>query len=284
MSKTKRTPLEKIQTLETMKVAKLFFNTYLTPSIVTMIMHKKAWANCREKTQQGFVMPYIRDCLKEWKEEGFIETCKLPFRVEKKTGKSYWLENYGYRLNLNPLYRFCKEKNNIEFTKEEKEIINKRIGLEVMRKRIFIEYPNDDIITASLKFYVKQYAIPPLEILDDKNMKMFDLAKKLSKEESQRAEAEMKIIKKKRQKDKSSKKEKPLQSIEFERLLQENTMKNLLESFVNKKTQKLKLPLKELQKFAELTRVMLYITSYNKNPKLISSINRKFKMALGILL
>lgn len=276
MAKTKRTPLEKIQTLETSKVAKLFFRTYLTPSIVTKILHKKAYEKVKEKNQQGFVMTYIRDCLKEWKEAGFIETSpvKLPFLVEKKKGKSYFLENYGYRLNLEPLYLYCRERHNIEFTKQEKEIINKRVSLESMRGCIFREYPNDDLINAILKFYIKQFAIPPLEILDKSHRKVLELAEQSNEKELKFAEKKLK-----RDKKKASKKE---PSIIIERGTEKIIYESLCKTFIDNKTQKLNVPINDLKAFATLTKLQLYVVSYKKNPKLISSINKKFKKALGI--
>ena len=161
MSKQKRTPLEKIQSLETKEVAKFFFYDYITPSIVTKKKHKKAWEKCREKNQQGFVMPYIKNCFKEWQREGFIETSlvKIPFLVERKKGKPYRLENYGYRLNLEPFYRYCKD-NNVEFKPDEKKFVNGMLNPDIrMRLLILAEYPKEDIITAILKFYVKRYPI-----------------------------------------------------------------------------------------------------------------------------
>ena len=281
MAKQKRTSLEKILTLETKKVAKLLFYTYLTPSIITKIMHRKAWENCKEKNQQGFVMPYIRDCLKEWKEAGFIEKSpvKLPFLVEKKTGKSYWLKNYGYRLNLESLYYYCKEIHNIDFTKKEKEVINKRVGLEVMRKRIFREYPNDDIINAILKFYIKQYAIPPhIEVLSEEGKRWLKIAEKMGKKTHELIEKE-----KKKENLKKRKPSKKIPMIIWEREIEKKCMEDTLETFVDKKTGKLKVPMKDLQMYVKLEELMLYITSYRKHPKLISSINLNFKKALGIL-
>ncbi len=274
MSKPKRTALQKIQTLETMKIAKLFFYIYLTPSIVTRILYPIAYKRIKEKNQQGFVMPSIRDCLEEWKKEGFIEKSeiKLPFRVEKKRGKPYFLENYGYRLNLEPLYRYCKENHKIEFTKEEKDILDKRIGLEVMRKRIFREYPNEDIINAMLKFYLKEYGIAHIEILDKKQRELLEALEK-------KVEKDLKLIEK-QEKHKSSKKKIPF--VLIERDLEERVFKKVYENFIDEKTQKLKVPEEDLKAFAKLQRLKLYITNYKKNPQLISSINAKFKKALGI--
>ncbi len=276
MAKTQRTPLEKIMTLNSSKVAKLFFRTYLTPSIVTQLMYPKAYKQTKENNKPAFVVGYIRDCLNEWKKLGFIEKSpiKLPFKVEKKSGNSYILKNYGYRLTLEPLYLFCKEKHNIEFTKQEKEIINKRVGIEVMRKRIFLEYPNDDIINATLKFYIKQFAIPPLEILNKDDRRALEIAIQSNDEEKEIMKKGLKI-----DKNKPSKKE---PSIIIEREIENTCLKSLCNTVVDKKTGKLNISINDLKLLNGLMKLKLYVASYNKNPELITSINKKFKIALGI--
>ena len=279
MVKQRRTAIQKIQTLETMKIAKLFFYTYLTPSIATKIMHPKAWEKCREKHQQGFVMPYIRDCFKEWEKQGFIETSpvKLPFRVDKKKGKPYFLKNYGYRLSLEPLYRYCEEEKKIKFTEKEKEIVNNRIGLETMRKRILREYPDDNIINAILKFYIKHYGIFPGEMLDKKERELLERAEKMSEENLRRAERHLKMVKDKLKKHKWTKQDK--EPVNVERLITEQTEKEVYERYKENK-----MSLNDVKEFAKHTALLLYVTSYKKSPELISSINAKFKKALGILL
>lgn len=224
-------------------------------------------------------MPYIRDCLKEWKKAGFIERSpvKLPFRVKKKNGESYILKNYAYRLTLEPLYLFCRERHNIEFTKQEKEIINNRVGTEVMRKRIIQEYPNDDIINAILKFYIKQFAIPPLEILDESHRRILELAEQSNEKEKEIMDKGLKV-----DKNKSSKTFKKQPSIIIERDIEYHCLKSAYETFVDKKTGKPNVTPKEMKAIETFMKLKLYVTSYRKNPKLITSINKKFKIALGI--
>jgi len=278
MSKSKRTALEKIQTLKTKNVAQLFFFSYLTPNIVTKILHKKAWNKCKEKTGQGFVMPYIRDCLNEWKKEGFIEISpvKIPFRVERKRNKkivkSYYLKNYGYRLNFEPLYRYCKENYNIEFTEEEKEIVNKRVGFEFMRKRILREYPNEDIINATIKFYIKHYGLLHLEILNKEHKKGLVLIERIAEKDLKRAEE---FLKRKKKKHRLSSKDKEL--VNVEQMIYNQVMEQLYTTFIKGNK-----PIEDLKNFAKFQSLLLYVTSYKKNPELISSINKKFKKALGI--
>lgn len=284
MANTKRTPLEKIQTLETKKVAKLLFYNYITPTLITKILHPEAFKKVKEKNKQGFVTGNIKSCFNEWKEEGFIEKSpvKLPFLVEKKKGKSYFLKNYGYRLTLKPFYQFCNERDNpIEFTKQEKEIINKRIGLESMRKQIFRDYPNDDIINAILKFWIKTFAIPHLEVLNKEHRELLlKIEKVIEKEIEEKNKQDKELLALEKQ-GKVHKKHKHF--ILWERENEQMILKSVYEEFIDKKTGKPKVSEKEMEMIAGLEKLKLYIGSYKKNPELISSINKKFKLALGII-
>jgi len=161
MAKQKRTPLEKIQTLQTKKVARVFFN-FMTCGFATRLLYETAWKKCREKNKVGFVIPYIRDCFNEWKEAGFIEKSpvKLKYLIIKKNCKPYFQYNYTYRLNLNPFYLYCKEKKNIDFTQKEKKLLNYIMRSLVIRENILRENPDVDIITAILIFYIKHFALP----------------------------------------------------------------------------------------------------------------------------
>ena len=135
MPKIKRTPLEKIQTLGTKKVARIFFN-FMTCGFATRLLHETAWKRYREKNKSISSMRYIRDCFNEWKEADFIEKSpvELKYMIRKKNCKPYFLDNYAYRLNLNPFYLYCKEKKNIEFTQREKKLLNYIMSSLVIEK------------------------------------------------------------------------------------------------------------------------------------------------------
>jgi hypothetical protein len=275
MTKAKKDVLQKIQEGRGKDIAKLFFYHYFTPGIVTKIIYEEAFKMRREKKRQGFVMPIVREYLEEWKKEGFIETSpiKIPFNVERR-GKTYTLENYGYRLNLEPLYRYCKNKG-IEFSQEEKEVINKRVGLEAMRKRIIIEYPNEDLINAILKFYIKHFGIPHLEILNEKDRKKLEYFERIAERELKKANEFKKKMNRKLKSKKLTPKDKELVNVEQEiyNLYLEKSVKMLAEG---------KLHEDELEGLARNSALLLYVSSYKKNPELISNINKKFKIALGI--
>lgn len=273
MVKQKRSPIEKITTLRSKDVAKLWFTFYLTKSAITKIMYKEAWDRCVKKNKQGFVMTQIEDYFKDWETEGFIEKSKekIPFWSERN-GKKESRKHYGWRINFEPLYRFCKEDYDITFTKEEKEVIEIGLGNTAIRKQIILQYPKDDLIQAILKFYVKTYAIPNIDVLNKNHMKFFKIAENMCDKETKLIEELKK--KQKRKKQKVSVKNPYVSELEFNNRILHDIFKMASDR---------KMSLDEAKLFSKLTHLQLYITSYKKNPELISSINKKFKKALGIL-
>ena len=251
MAKPKRTPLEKIQTLETKKVARVFFY-FMTCGFATRLLHETAWKNCREKNKQGFVMPYIRECFKEWKDAGFIEKSpvKLKYMIRKKNCKPYLIENYAYRLNLKPFYLYCKEKKNISFTQNERELLDYIMRSHVMRGDILRENPEVDIITAILIYYIRHFALPYGEIGDKKEQELLNLSKNSIKEN-------------------------------FEEEFRKENEEFLLDWKENSKLQNMNK--KEQELFWEIKKRKTYFILYKTYPNEFTSINKKFKQVLGIL-
>ena len=156
MVKPKKTELERIQEGKGKKIARAFFLTFTIPSLVTKELYKNAWKIRNEKTQRSFVMPIVQNYLSEWKKKGFIETSKIkiPVKVERKRGKPYNLFSEGFLMNLEPIYSYCKKKG-IKFNDEEKQFLKLNLLSEDIRKEILKEYPNEDIINATIKYYIK---------------------------------------------------------------------------------------------------------------------------------
>ena len=252
MVKIKRTPLEKIQTLQTKKVARVFFGNFMTCGFATRLLHEKAWKSCRDKTQKGFVMPYIRKCFDELKDAGFIEKSpiKISYLITKKNKQTYFLKYYAYRLNLNPFYLYCENEKKIIFTQKEKKLLNFIMKSQVIRTSILRENPDVDIITAILIFYIKHFALPYEEIGNNKELELLNVAKNSIKkdfEEEFRKENEEMFM----DRDESDK------------------LDNM-----NKK---------EKEKFWRIRKLKTYALLYKSYPKLFTSINKKFKIALGIV-
>lgn len=159
--KQKKTQLEKILSGKTKKIARSFFEVYTIPNLVTKKEYKNLFDKRTMKHKKSFVMPLVNKCLNEWKRAGFIDisNMKVPFTiVKRKKGKPYNHYSYGYLLNLNPIYEFCKEKN-IEFSEEEKLFLKHTLLDENLRRLILTEYPEEDIIHATLKYYAKNYIL-----------------------------------------------------------------------------------------------------------------------------
>jgi len=175
MAKIKRDIIKGIQEGKGKAIAKAFFSAHFTPAQVTRIIYKKAWEMRKEKNRKGFVMPMIQNYLAEWKKAGFINTNRLRIPVEAKGKKPYTLIEDVYILNLEPFYKYCKESHNIEFSKEEKLYLNLLFLGESQRLLILKEYPNEDVINALLKFYVKNHIIAHTKRINkEENKQKFD--------------------------------------------------------------------------------------------------------------
>ena len=252
MAKQKRTPLEKIQTLKSKKVARLFFGYFMTCGFVTRLLHEKVWKDYKVKNKHGFVMPYIRDCFNEWKDVEFIEKSpfKLKYIIRKKNCKPYFQYNYAYRLNLNPFYLYCKEKKKVDFTSKEQELLNYILRSQIIRENILRENPDEDIITAILIFYIKHFALPYGEIGDKKEIELYHLAEN---------------------------------SIEkgFEEEFRKENEEMCMDMDESRKFQNMNK--KEKEKFWKIKNLKTYALLYKTFPKLFKQINIKFKKALGIL-
>ncbi len=264
MPKTNRTPLEKIQTLKTKKLARIFFGYFMTCGFATRLLHEKKWKDCREKNRQGYVMGYIRNCFNEWKEAGFIE--KSPFKlkfiikhkkleapiVSKKPFEPFViLKNYGYRLNLKPFYLYCEEPSrNIDFTKDEKKLLNYIFRSQTIREQVLRENPDKDIITAILIYYIKHFALPHNEFGDKEERKLLTLAEKDIKKD-------------------------------FEEEFYKENETFLMDFEISREYEKM--TKKQKEKFWEIKRFKTYALLYKYHRKEFQSINTKFKKALGIL-
>jgi len=156
MVKKARTPLEKIQEGKGREIAQVFFLYHFPSSLVTKLIYPKAYKMRKEKNKEGFTMPIIQNYLSEWKEEGFIDAMNIKIPIEKKNNH-YTIEGLGYRMNLNPLYLYCKEKKNIEFTEEEKGFVDYLFLNRNIRYLALKENPDDDVIKAIAKYYFKHY-------------------------------------------------------------------------------------------------------------------------------
>lgn len=174
--RTKKTWLENIQTGTGKKVARAFFEDYKTHEEVTKELYPKAYKQIRRaKIKKNYVMPIVTSHFKEWQTLGFFDKSKplrklnliqLSFISEElKKNLKYLPKDYCLSLlNLEPIYKFCKERN-IEFSDREKEFLKLALLSDHLRKDILKEFPEEDIINAVLKYYAKNCILRYLYLL-----------------------------------------------------------------------------------------------------------------------
>ena len=116
-------------------------------------------------------MPLVNKYFNEWNKLGFIDQSRIKVKKAIKRRnrtqtqsftQSFWL----YLMNFEPIYKYCAEKN-IFFTEEEKKYLNLFFLSEHLRENILKEFPEEDIINATLKFYVKNFIIKYFNLLRD---------------------------------------------------------------------------------------------------------------------
>ena len=135
------------------EIARLFFITFTTQEILSKFLYpnRKKKAKGKRKEKIHYVEPIINIRSKEWDSYGFLEKSKpIPFK-DKLERQQYV---YWKIMNLEPIYKFCKEYKQIEFTEEEKSYLKLLLLSEKIREAIIKEY-SEDIIKATLMFYVK---------------------------------------------------------------------------------------------------------------------------------
>ena len=267
MVRPKRTILEKIQEGRGREIAVEFFKGFSSPSMVTKAIYPEA---CKMREGKSFVMPIIQKTLDEWKKEGFIETASIEIPIKKKRGKPYALNGKGYRLNLEPFYRYCKDKHNIEFTQEEKAFLYYMTYPSFARKLILTEYPSEDIMNAVLKFHIRHYFMPYGELY--RTQKLSKNAGDILNEE------EIKFLKRiKKDAEEITAMDSPKDHI--------GLMVKKSKEYSNYLFGRGIVPLSEefFQKSEIYAGLLNYMIKYKENPKLVSGVDAKFKKALGIL-
>lgn len=167
----KRDWLGNLQEGKMKDMARLFFLPNMTKAEATKILYSDRRERKMKyyRTKRGYTAPEITKRIREWQELGFIITSKdkiLYWKKEKEQNNDREIEikcgkpAYAYLMNLEPLYRFCKEYHAIEFNQEEKEFLSWLFLSTPVRRSILQEYPKEDIINAILKFYIKHYTLP----------------------------------------------------------------------------------------------------------------------------
>lgn len=282
MTKTSYNWLKRIQEGKGKKLARFFFSNFTNEETATAIFHPEAHKNNSIKKikkiykKVSYVDRNINRICREWEKEGFIEKTSIEIEVTNRwKGKNKQIV-FLKILNLEPFYRYCKEKYNLEFSPEEKKFVNGLLNQNLqVRWAILILYPNDDIINATLKFYIKHFPLP-FDALHGHSRIKFD---KEYIELMERAEKDAeKVIKQ----FKENPKEKPQLGKEYGRELEKT------EGLIKKSSDE-KYDLEDLRKTEKILvktilhgTAYIYMTTYKINPQLVLSVDTKFLKVLGI--
>ena len=231
------------------KVARKFFLFTTETAVTKSLYSNRNYGN----NKKGYTDKNVNRLCKKWNELGFFETVKRQITIENRWGATQKMTVINKRLNFKPLYFYLEEIHRIKLTRKEKDFLEKKelniIHLQWQRKKILDEYPHDNIIDAVIKFYVKNLAVPPIEILDKEERKILDML-------DRHCENEL-----------SSNRKRP---------------SPLSEYFDNSNLNSL--PLKKRKEWSEkFDRLFPYVLNYKKNPEVVSSLNANFKKALGII-
>lgn len=157
--------LNTLQDNQGKKISRIWFREYNNQEGVTKEFNPEAYKRWLKRTDKKkvprYVLPIINYYFQQWEELGFFEKSK-PLREiqhllteEAKKKLRYVSKDYCLSLiNLEPLYKFCKDKG-IEFSEEEKSFLRLTLLSEQIREGILDEFPDEDIINATLKYYAK---------------------------------------------------------------------------------------------------------------------------------
>ena len=152
--------LKDIQGGKMKEIARLFFICYSPKSLITELLYPDTFRRGKKKDYQKgkYVNPNLQNKTKEWEERGYFDKkiWKIPY---EKNGRKQTYDSPVYMLNLKPMYEYFEEKG-IQFNDKEKAFVFQMLGQDYLRHIITKEFPDDDVIQACIKFYIKVYILP----------------------------------------------------------------------------------------------------------------------------
>ena len=171
VEKSKQSGRPKINTVGKFKegkgkvIAQVLFMYDFPLWTVSKIIYPKLYTGKKGfvKGSEKKVIPRIQAYVSEWKKQGFLDEKKgsvlVHRRTKNKTIEYLSPQEVSYRLNLEPMYEYFKMKG-ITFSENQRSFIFQMLGQESLRPFIVREFPEEDIIQACIKFYIKVYILP----------------------------------------------------------------------------------------------------------------------------
>lgn len=146
--------MKNIQQGKNKDFAREFFLTFTTQEKVSKKLYpkRKKQGKGRKKKQNliHYVEPILNARCQEWQTLGFLN--EKPVYFKDKLGRPQ--QRKWKIMNFEPIHQFCAEKNN-PLTTQEKKLLWDLLSSPKIRAAILKEYPQEDIINAVLKFYIK---------------------------------------------------------------------------------------------------------------------------------
>lgn len=242
------------------RVSRTLFSKPISREKITELLYPDSYNKQKQiKPNKVYINRHVNDLCNKWEKQRFIEK----IQISKKDRWNRKIKVNLEMLNFEPLFLYFKQKYNIEFSQEEREFLQSKepniIRLQWNRQQILKEYPEENILDAIIKFYVKHYSIPYVEFLDKNKKEIWTMTEKHIETELYRAEQLKKGRLKKRRKP------------------------SILRSYM-KKLNARHLSIDEKREWTQtFERLFDYMLNFKKNPELVSSINANFRKALGIL-
>lgn len=318
------------------EISRLLFITFTDQEDITSKFNPKAYQRNKKKNpNKPYVLPIVNHYFQLWEEEGFLEKSRplreilkynlvIPNGFKEKYGKKLRYLPKGFALSilsLEPIYRYCKDFKQIEFTDPEKSylkllLLSEEIR-EAVRKTIINEYPEEDIIKATLMFYVKNCIIRYYDLLKDinENPKKYEKEKARAEEinnptlESMQFQVNKWANKINKELHKKYAPNQPYRKIDFNiiKIVAQNISSNITQEFSafqkknkielfthvlikpineikaleNKQKEKVKLSILRMRN--NLTHLFLnYLREIETNKKLVTSTDNKILMALNL--
>lgn len=267
------------------EISRILFKSFNYQEAVTKEFNVNAWQRNKKKNpKKPYVLPIVNHYFQFWKEEGFIEKSK-PLREwglltkEAKKRLRYLPKDYSLSiLNFEPIYKYC-EKKKISFTEEEKSFLNDLLLSEKLRESILKEFPEEDIINATLKFYVKNFLLRYFYLLKEiREDRLYNKGKKY-KEAREKAE-EINNPKTKMQKEINKVLEKVLRNIAIKHNLLKDKRK--ITDFDTLKV--VTFNHKNLNNPGDIAFRFGYLSQISENKELVQSVDKKILSALNLSL
>ncbi|MBU2576510.1 MAG: hypothetical protein KKF50_02210 [Nanoarchaeota archaeon] len=166
MVKNNKNWLELIKTGKTREIAWKFFIEFNNPSGVSKKMYEKTMKKYYKASKRtSWSMPNVNKTFNKWKDEEFFYSKKSPEKTKIGTTQKFT----KYIFNIEPFFRYCKEKRNMEFSPSEKKFLENCFFSQTVRQEIYSLYSRDeDFLEGMLKWYVSYFVTPYSEISFEK--------------------------------------------------------------------------------------------------------------------